>query len=117
MPITPLNLPAQQSAVQPVVPTVAVVPTQEVAPAVEVRDARLQPDDQELDHALRELNDKLQAWSTNLRFEVDEDTSKVVVQVVDVATGDVIRQIPSEEVLNMSKALGELRDLAFHTSA
>jgi flagellar protein FlaG len=117
MPITPLNLPAQQATVQPINPSVAVSPPLEVAPAAKVKDARLQPDDQELGQALRGLNEKLQAWSTNLRFEVDDDTSRVVVQVVDAATGEVVRQIPSEEVLNMSKALGKLQDLAFRTSA
>lgn len=117
MSITPLNLPTQQAAVQPIAPSVAVTPSAEIVPAAEVKDARLQPDDQELEQALRGLNEKLRAWSTNLKFEVDDDTSRVVVQVVDVTTGEVVRQIPSEEVLNMSKALGKLQDLAFHTSA
>lgn len=117
MSITPLNLPAQQATMQPIAPSVAVTPPMEVVPAAEVKDARLQPDDRELEQALRGLNEKLRAWSTNLRFEVDDDTSRVVVQVVDSATGEVVRQIPSEEVLNMSKALGKLQDLAFHTSA
>jgi len=117
MPITPLNPPAQQATVQPIAPSIAVIPPVEVVPAAEAKDARLQPDDQELEQALRGLNEKLRAWSTNLRFEVDDDTSKVVVQVVDSATGEVVRQIPSEEVLNMSKALGKLQDLAFRTSA
>jgi len=117
MPITPLHLSAQQAAVQPIAPSVAVTPPVAVLPATEVKDTKLQPDDLELEQALRGLNDKLRAWSTNLRFEVDDDTSRVVVQVVDSATGEVVRQIPSEEVLNMSKALGKLQDLAFHTSA
>lgn len=117
MPITPLNPPAQQAIVQPLSPSVAICPPLEVVRVAEVKDARLQPDDQELGQALRGLNEKLRAWSTNLRFEVDDDTSRVVVQVVDAATGEVVRQIPSEEVLNMSKALGKLQDLAFRTSA
>ena len=118
MSIAPLNPPAvQQSSIQPNVPSIAVGPPVEVVPAAEVKDARLQPDDEELKQALRGLNEKLSAWSTNLRFEVDEDLSRVIVQVVDADTGDVVRQIPSEEIINMSKALGKLQDLAFRTSA
>ncbi len=117
MPITSFNLPTQQTTVQPLNPSAAVSSPLEIVPAADVKDARLQPDDQELSQALRGLNEKLLAWSTNLRFEVDDDTSRVVVQVVDAATGEVVRQIPSEEVLNMSKALGKLQDLAFRTSA
>lgn len=88
-----------------------------VTPAVEAQGAGTQPDDDELNNAVRDLNSRLSAWSTNLRFELDEDTSRVVVQVVDIETGDVVRQIPSEEVLHMSKMLGKLRDLSFHVSA
>lgn len=72
---------------------------------------------QNLQQTLEELNDKLGAWSTNLRFELDEDTSRVVVQVVDVETGEVVRQIPSEDMVHMSKMLGKLQDLAFRSQA
>ncbi len=75
------------------------------------------PTDDPLQGALTELNQKLDAWNTNLRFEIDDDTSRVVVQVVDAETGEVVRQIPSEEVMHMSKMLGKLHDLSFHSEA
>src|SRR5690606_27649229 len=68
-----------------------------VTAVVESQADYLQPDDDALAQALRELNQRLHAWSTNLRFEIDDETSRVVVQVVDSETGDVVRQIPSEE--------------------
>ncbi len=43
----------------------------------------------------------------NLQFKVDEATNKVVMSIVDKKTGDVIRQIPSEEVLKLAKRLQE----------
>ncbi|MCK9512764.1 MAG: flagellar protein FlaG [Pigmentiphaga sp.] len=88
-----------------------------VTAVVESQADYLQLDDDALAQALRELNQRLHAWSTNLRFEIDDETSRVVVQVVDSETGDVVRQIPSEEVLQMSKMLGKLQGLAFHASA
>jgi len=77
----------------------------------------MHPGDQALEQALREINHSLRGWSTSLQFEVDSDTSRVLVRVIDTETGEVIRQIPSEEVLHMSKELGKLRDLAFRASA
>ncbi len=117
MPIPPLAPASQQAVVAPTAPSIAVAPPPVVAPVGEVQDARLAPDDPLLEEALRTLNEKMRAWSTNLRFEVDDDTSRVVVQVVDAKTGEVVRQIPTEEAMHMSRELGKLQDLAFHASA
>jgi len=46
-----------------------------------------------------------QVAQRNLQFKVDEATNKVVMSIVDKKTGDVIRQIPSEEVLKLAKRL------------
>lgn len=42
-----------------------------------------------------------------LRFQVDAETGKTIVSVVDQASGEVIRQMPSEEALAVAKALGK----------
>jgi len=43
--------------------------------------------------------------SSSLRFRVDPDAGRIVVSVVDAATGDLLRQIPSEDALAMAKSL------------
>lgn len=40
-----------------------------------------------------------------LDFRVDADTNRTVVTVRDQTTGEVIRQIPSEEVLRIARSL------------
>jgi flagellar protein FlaG len=55
------------------------------------------------------LNDYVQTLRRDLVFRVDEETDKVVVTVVDPETGEVIRQIPSEEVMAVARVLGELQ--------
>jgi flagellar protein FlaG len=45
----------------------------------------------------------------NLSFSVDEDSQRSVVSVTDASSGDVIRQIPSEEVLELAQRLQELQ--------
>lgn len=43
--------------------------------------------------------------SFDLRFRVDPDLHEIVVTMVNPDTGDVLRQIPSEDALKLAKAL------------
>ncbi|MCD6525372.1 MAG: flagellar protein FlaG [Desulfuromonas sp.] len=45
----------------------------------------------------------------SVRFENDDDANQLVVKVVDRETDEVIRQVPAEEVLELSKRLDDLR--------
>ncbi|GIX36245.1 MAG: hypothetical protein KatS3mg126_2024 [Lysobacteraceae bacterium] len=42
---------------------------------------------------------------TQLRFRVESDVGRVVVQVIDTQSGEVVRQIPREEALAMARKL------------
>lgn len=46
-----------------------------------------------------------------LRFNKDEETGVEVIQVVDADSGKLVRQIPPEELLNIAKALREMKGL------
>lgn len=63
---------------------------------------------------LAEINQTLRMASIGLQFEFDQDADKVIAKVVDVGSGEVIHQIPSEEVVRISKALGKLQGLLMH---
>lgn len=56
-----------------------------------------------------EINNAMQAWDTGLRFEIDEDTQQLVVSIVDSKTGEVIRQVPNEEVLHIAKMISQFQ--------
>jgi flagellar protein FlaG len=51
----------------------------------------------------------LQGQNRNLAFSIDENTERSVVTVLDSDSGDVIRQIPSEEILVLAKRIQELQ--------
>lgn len=53
-------------------------------------------------------NSIFQSANRNLEFQVDDSTQKVVVKIVDSKTGDVVRQIPSEEMLDFIKRMQDL---------
>ena len=45
----------------------------------------------------------------SVRFENDERSSGLIVKIVNRENGEVIRQVPSEELLDLSAALEDLR--------
>ena len=55
------------------------------------------------------INKVLQQLSHSLEFSVDEETKRPIVKMVDTETGELIRQIPSEETLAISHAIGQLQ--------
>lgn len=59
--------------------------------------------------AVAEINQSLRLASIGVQFEFDKEANTMLTRVVDVESGDVIRQIPSEEVVRISKALGQLQ--------
>ncbi|EJL91012.1 flagellar protein FlaG [Polaromonas sp. CF318] len=64
--------------------------------------------------ALAEINESLRMSSIGVQFEFDKEADTMVVKVVDVESGELIRQMPSEEVVRISRALGKLQGLLVH---
>ena len=67
-----------------------------------------------LDDAIARTNASMRSVATNLQFEKDSSSGKTVVRVIDSETQQVLRQMPSEEMLAMSKALDRLQGLMVH---
>jgi flagellar protein FlaG len=67
--------------------------------------------------ALQSINKALQDLSPNLEFTVDADSNRTVVKVLDQQTKEVIRQMPSAEALEISKALDKLQGLLVRQKA
>ena len=64
----------------------------------------------ELGEAVENINQFVNSQGRTLNFSVDEESGKPIVKVIDFETKEVIRQIPSEEVLTMAKAIKRLQD-------
>ena len=68
--------------------------------------------------AARQVNEALKATaSSDLQFSVEGENKQVVVRVVDSQTKEVIRQIPSEEMVAISKAMDNLSGLLVQQKA
>jgi len=65
------------------------------------------PDLQQADveTAVRNLNEYAQRMNRELHFNVDKDSGRTVIRVIDPDSGEVIRQIPPEEILALARYL------------
>lgn len=74
---------------------------------------RNKPDKDQVTAAVKNMNDFLQMVRRTLQFTVDEDSGEMVVQIKDAQTNQVIRQIPSDEMLKLAKQLDKIKGLLF----
>jgi flagellar protein FlaG len=65
----------------------------------------------ELEDALEKANKIGQLLDRRLSFDIDEETNKVIVSVIDDNTGEIVRQIPPEEMLRIASHLKQLQVL------
>jgi flagellar protein FlaG len=72
----------------------------------------------ELQKSLEELRKAIKpAVADSLQFSIDQDSGRTVVKVVDVQTNAVLRQIPSEEMLELAKDLDRMQGLLVRQQA
>jgi flagellar protein FlaG len=95
--------------VKPVVTTPAKAPSQPVQSASAQPLQQQQPKAEpkapvvDIEAVARQLETFLKNVSRSLEFHVDESSGRMVCSVRDAETGDLIRQIPNEEVLRMAE--------------
>lgn len=70
-----------------------------------------------LDAAVKKLNEFVAPALQTIEFSVDQDSERTVVKVIDTVTQKVLRQIPNEEVLAISKTLDKLQGLVIKQTA
>jgi flagellar protein FlaG len=56
-------------------------------------------------HDIDIMNEQMSQLNVQLTFEMTEEREQNIVKVLDQATGDVVRQIPTEEFLKMSERI------------
>jgi flagellar protein FlaG len=66
-----------------------------------------------LEQAVGQVREALQQSGSQLQIEVDQDLQRVVVKIVHRDSGEVIRQIPPQEVIDLAKDLANHKGLLF----
>ena len=76
-----------------------------------------EPNREQVLAAVTDMQDFVQATHHNIQFQLDEDSGRMLVKVTERDTGEVIRQIPSEEAVRLAESLSEIRSLLFSAEA
>jgi len=71
----------------------------------------------EVRDAVRKIEHVVSPAAQDLRFSIDDETGITVVKLIDTETQTVLRQIPTEEVMEISKALDKLQGLLVRNKA
>lgn len=63
--------------------------------------------------AIKDIETFLATSRRNLEFSTDEESGRIVVKVIASETGELIRQLPSEEALRIAHSLSDVNSLLF----
>jgi flagellar protein FlaG len=66
---------------------------------------------------VEEVQSYLDNMNIQLSFDIHDKTGDMVVQVLERESGDLIRQIPPDDLLDLRDKLDELRGVLFHQKA
>lgn len=77
----------------------------ELSPVV----AKQPPSIVQLQRLIESMNKTMQQNNSSLEFSVDGSSEKVLVKLIDTSTGDVIRQIPSKEILAIAQSIEQMQ--------
>ena len=89
----------------------AQLPAAPVVSAAAVQQASAAPKIEQVEEAVKAANKTVQSLSPNLEFSIDKDSERTVVKIVDRQTNEVIRQVPSKEMLEIAKAIDKVQGL------
>ena len=84
-----------------------------VRQAADVKPGVDQPSASQLKQSLEDINKALAGFSISVQFQVDPDYKDLIVRIVDQDSGKLIRQMPTEDVVRISKAMDNLKGLLF----
>lgn len=69
--------------------------------------------EQQLDNLLKKLNVNTDIINKGIRFEKDNYYDKMIVRVYNRETGDIIKQIPPQDMLEFAKKSEEITGILF----
>jgi flagellar protein FlaG len=111
----PQPAPTQGESPKVAAPVRAAVPAEVTAPASPPPE---QPSRDQVKQAVEEVRKSIsQTAANNLQFSVDDDTGQTIVRVTDIQTGELIRQIPSKEMVELAKALDRMQGMLLRQQA
>ena len=106
---------------QPAVPQGGAPAQQAARPEVKLQapaPSQPPPERAKIEQIVKELKQLVDPIVSNgLDFSIDDSTGKSIVRITDGETGELIRQIPSEEILAIAQSLDKMQGLLLRQKA
>jgi flagellar protein FlaG len=67
-----------------------------------------------LQEAVSRLNEQMQRTSRDLSFSIDDRINRTIITVKNLQTGEVVRQIPTEEVVRLAHSIEDMKGVLFN---
>lgn len=124
----PATTPAQ-AAVPPdaaALKAAAVAPVSKVRPAPKVEHVQLhhpekvdlgfRPEElrKNIQEAVNRLNEQMQSKGRDLSFSIDEKIDRSIITVRNLKTGELVRQIPTEDMVRLAHSIEDMKGLLFN---
>ncbi len=109
--------PAAQQSAAPAEPQSRPVLSPQGSGQADLSDKKQESDKKPIEQAVKDINEFFQNVRRTLEFKIDQDSGRMVIQIKDSKTQQIIRQIPEEYVLKIAKQLGEVKGLLFEEKA
>ncbi|MGE8392561.1 flagellar protein FlaG [Pseudomonas sp. BIGb0427] len=110
----PTVKPVEPTTERPAAKPVAAV--EAITPVKEATDKGLS-EAEKVKSAVKDIEKFLASSRRNLEFSTDEESGRIVVKVIASETGELIRQLPSEEALKIAHSLSDVNSLLFNAKA
>lgn len=68
---------------------------------------------EQVQEAIDRLNEQVSRSQRQLGFSVEDQTERVIVSVFNKQTGELVRQIPAEAIVNVGRSIEELKGVLF----
>jgi len=109
-----------QEGLKPVLrPRQGTAPSEEKdAAGAEKTTTKIEPLEKEKVTALTDqLNERLGQMDANFHVSVDDDSGMMVVRITDTETGEVVRQVPPQQVIDANVSMEKIIGLLFNDQA
>lgn len=90
-------------------------PTEVSEVKAEEKPEALEISTEHLQGVAQQLQDFVSSLDKSLQFSIHKDSGRDVIKVIDGVTGETIRQIPSEEILNVVSNLSQATGIFMET--
>ena len=63
---------------------------------------------EKLEEKVNQLNETVEIFNKRIHFQIHEETERIMVQVIEKATEEIISEIPPEKVLDLVARIEEM---------